>query len=404
MTNAIVNFVSFFIILEISIQFLIKYFRKEFQWLVIEKDTYPKIDKKAFRKFIDTTFDKELGWTRKPNSAGIERGKFNDIRFQIDENGSRKNHINSETSVVSFGDSYTFCRQVEDSQTWQVYLSKSLDDKVLNFGNGNYGVDQALLRYKREKLPETTKLVILGFVPETICRIHSYWKHYLEFGNTFAFKPRFTFKNGKLKLHKNLISGFEDIHNIEKIINKAQEHDVFYERKFKRLQFRFPYMLSYLFNLKRNTVLLYFLIKRKLFSIFNISKSEIENAPFSKIMHENIKDSHRMYSEKEACDLLEAILLEFCRHAEEQGHTPLLLLMPQLLDMQIIQKTKFSPYEEFFNKISKTIPLIDMTHYLNNSNLNDLYTDDVYGGHFSDYGNKQVADRIFKHIKNELII
>jgi hypothetical protein len=45
-----------------------------------------------------------------------------------------------------------------------------------------------------------------------------------------------------------------------------------------------------------------------------------------------------------------------------------------------------------------------MTHYLNNSNLNDLYTDDVYGGHFSDYGNKQVADRIFKHIKNELII
>ena len=156
-------------------------------YVVIEKDTYPKIDKKAFRKFIDTTFDKELGWARKPNSSGVERGKFNDIKFQIDESGSRKNPINSETSVVSFGDSYTFCRQVEDSQTWQVYLSKALDDKVLNFGNGNYGVDQALLRYKREKLPGTTKLVILGFVPETICRIHSYWKHYLEFGNTFAF-------------------------------------------------------------------------------------------------------------------------------------------------------------------------------------------------------------------------
>ena len=27
----------------------------------------------------------------------------------------------------------------------------------------------------------------LGFVPETISRIQSYWKHYLEFGNTFAF-------------------------------------------------------------------------------------------------------------------------------------------------------------------------------------------------------------------------
>ena len=38
-----------------------------------------------------------------------------------------------------------------------------------------------------KKIDKSTKLIILAFVPETIARIHSYWKHYLEFGNKFGF-------------------------------------------------------------------------------------------------------------------------------------------------------------------------------------------------------------------------
>ena len=32
-------------------------------------------------------------------------------------------------------------------------------------------------------------------MPETILRVHSFWKHYLEYGNTLAFKPRFEIIN-----------------------------------------------------------------------------------------------------------------------------------------------------------------------------------------------------------------
>ena len=117
--------------------------------------------------------------------------------------------------IACFGDSYTFCRQVEDHETWQYYLSNKLNNKVLNFGVGNYGVDQALLRYERTELPVSVKVVMLGFVPETICRIHSFWKHYLEFGNTFAFKPRFSVEKEGLKFHPNIMQTREDFFSIE---------------------------------------------------------------------------------------------------------------------------------------------------------------------------------------------
>jgi len=395
-------FVSFLIVvvaLEIFLQLVVKYFRKEFQWLITEADDTPIFDKTAFDKFMLASFDKELGWTKKPNTDGLERGKFGDIEFHIDGNGSRHNPIGLETSIVTFGDSYTFCRQVEDCQTWQVYLSKILDDKVLNFGIGNYGVDQALLSYQRQILPEDTKVVILGFVPETICRIQSSWKHYLEFGNTFAFKPRFTIEGGQLKLHNNLLTGAEDFYRLNKIILKAQKNDAFYKNKFKRLQFRFPYLLRYLSNFKRSTNLLYLLIKRKFFNLLKKSNSAIENAPFSKIMHENIMVSHNMYSDKNACDLLEAILLKFCDLAHERGHLPLIVVMPQLIDMEIFKESQINPYQSFFSRINEKERVLDMTQYLNTDNLSQFYTDDVYGGHFSDMGNRLVADKVSEHLR-----
>ena len=62
---------------------------------------------------------------------------------------------------------------------------------VLNFGVGNYGMDQAYLRLKREYDKNRTEIVILAVVPETIVRVLNVYKHYYEYGNTFGFKPRF---------------------------------------------------------------------------------------------------------------------------------------------------------------------------------------------------------------------
>ena len=397
--------VSFFALIasEVVLQAIVRYFRKDFQWLITEKDEYPEFDKDAFRKFIKSSYDKELGWVRKPNTNGIERGKYGNITYYIDEVGSRKNTITGETSIVTFGDSYTFCRQVEDSQTWQFFLSKELGDKVLNFGVGNYGADQALLYYQRQTTPITTKVVILGFVPETICRVQSYWKHYLEFGNIFAFKPMFTLENGKLAHHKNLIGNLGGLSDIDEAIKFAKNKDLFYKSKFRRFQFRFPYLLRYLLNFQRHSVLFYLLARKKIFSAFRIKNSNVENAPFSKIMLDNIKYSHDMYGSSYACNLLEKILVKFCDEAYRRGHKPLVLVMPQLIDIKIINKQGNIPYSNFFSKINDKVPVLDMTTYVNNSNVEDLYTDDMYGGHFSELGNKLVADKVLHYLKNKVL-
>ena len=256
MSSIIINVLLVLLISEIILQITIKYLRKDFQWLITEQDEYPSFDKKALSKFFKNSFDQELGWVKKPNSRGIEKGKYGEIEYHIDSNSSRKNNIEQETSIVTFGDSYTFCRQVEDNQTWQVYLSNLLNSKVLNFGVGNYGADQAYLYYQRQEVPVSTKVVILGVVPETICRVQSYWKHYLEFGNTFAFKPRFTLENGKLTFHNNPINDIGDFDKVNEIIDSIKNTDVFYQRKFRCFQFRFPYLMKFIINIKRSSILI----------------------------------------------------------------------------------------------------------------------------------------------------
>ena len=112
---------------------------------------------------------------------------------------------------------------------------------MLNFSVGNYGVDQSLLRLKREYAKNKTKIVILAVVPETISRIQSMWKHYSEYGNTFGFKPRFVIVDDKLTLLKNPIDSIitqsvkdmKSIPNIkaiekpvnQKLITKVQSYD-----------------------------------------------------------------------------------------------------------------------------------------------------------------------------------
>ena len=164
MSFIVVSFLIFLLISEIILQLVIRNLRKDFQWLITEQDEYPYFNRKALKKFFNNSFDQELGWVRKPNSKGIERGKYGDIEYHIDNDGSRLNITGGEVTVATFGDSYTFCRQVEDNQTWQVFLSKYINGKVLNYGVGNYGVDQALIYYQRQKLPASTKIVIFGFV------------------------------------------------------------------------------------------------------------------------------------------------------------------------------------------------------------------------------------------------
>lgn len=141
-----------YILLEIASCLLINYLRKGFQWLITSHDEYPVLDPKGLRKFIEHGYDSELGWIRKPNTEKEEIGKYGKTQYHINHIGSRRNpgHEEQPKAIACYGDSFAFARQVNDNETFEWHLSEMTRTNVLNFAVGNYGLDQALLRLKRE--------------------------------------------------------------------------------------------------------------------------------------------------------------------------------------------------------------------------------------------------------------
>ena len=396
----------FGLFISIEVILIVKLLRKDFQWLITSEDEYPKFDPKGLKSFFSKSFDPKLGWVRKKNSTGIEKGERGQIYFQIDEIGSRVSTNSSKyvSTIACFGDSYAFCRQVDNDETWEYFLSEFLKTGVSNFGVGNYGLDQALIRYKNTDLPTSIKTVIMAVVPETICRIQSFWKHYLEFGNTFAFKPKFILNNGHLNLQENPMQNETDFSNYQEKLSYIQSNDRFYKEKFRKFQFRFPYTLSFFWNLNRNTKLFHALFKRAIKRMLGKSDATIEDQPFRYIMESNIQLAHKLYLENHSKDLLYALINDFIKYAISKNHKPLFILLPQLIDFHVINKTGENLYSNFIKNIN--IPgsqVLDFTQPFSKlEKLEDYYVNDKYGGHISKKGNKYIAKILAKTLNNTI--
>ena len=136
-----------------------------------------------------------------------------------------------------------------------------------------------------------------------------------------------------------------------------------------------------------------------------IRSQKINDLPMDIIMRINLKLRYQLFKNQEALKLLEEIINEFIRYSKEEGFIPVLLWMPQKDDILFIKRNGHY-YNDFIREISKKILTIDLTRYLINSpKLSELYQyDNEYGGHFSSYGNKFVAEIIYNILKREKIL
>lgn len=427
----IITFVTICLMLEIILFLIVSNIRKKFQWMITNCDEKPKLSEEGLKKFISNGYDSELGWIRKPNTSHKEKGKFGVTEWNIDNVGARSPHptpppsscervvtewnINNvgarnnpsfeknKINISCYGDSFTFCRQVNDDETWEHYLSKKTNSNVQNFGVGNYGIDQSLLRLKREIHHNPTKIVIMGVVPDTISRILSLWKHYYEYGNTFAFKPRYIIKNNEIFLIKNIIDDESKFLKYEKELDAIKENDFFYLKKFQKEKIKFPYTFSILKNANRNISIIYWVIKIKLLQIMNKDISKIEWNPMKVIMDINLQWRIKLYKEHTVTELLYKIIEEFTRYAKQEGLVPVFIFLPQKDDMLFIKKHHHY-YENFVKSLTLITDLrtIDIAkEFLSEDDLDQLYLDDSdYGGHLSKHGNKKVAEIINQKLKN----
>ena len=394
--------VGFFIIELISI-ILVKFVNKKFQWLIIQKDELPKLSDYGIKKFFSHGYDPILGWVRKPNTQHSEKGRDRMTNWNINLQGSRANpeHKSLSNKISCYGDSFTFARQVNDNETWEYYLSKLTNTNVQNFGVGNYGLDQSLLRLKREFPKNKTEIVIMGVVPDTISRIVSVWKHYYEYGNTFGFKPRFYLKNIELCLFNNPIDSESKFQKYYSYLSEIQKYDFFYERKFKKELLSFPYLISILKNPKRNLSIIFWVLLTTFLKNIKKNNSPLEWKAMEIIMNTNLKWRLFLFNDNNVTTLFKKILEDYVQFSKENNFKAVFILFPQKDDVIFI-KSQFHFYQNFLNEILSIDGLyfIDiLKSLLDEKNLDSIYSDDnSYGGHYSVEGNKKIANIISSEI------
>ncbi len=385
------------IIIEIITYAAVKFYKKKFQWIIDDQDECPLFDNEKFQSFKTNSYDQDLGWIQKLDSSGFSR---NSKKLPGYKNNYRKIKLPHKKKIIAaFGDSYVFCNYSKDQNTWPECLSRKDGISVLNYGVGNYGLDQSLLKYEKTHLKKNTKIVIMGFVPETIIRIQSQWKHFIEFGNTNGFKPCFIIKNNQLKLIANPIKKNTTIEALDSIISRLKKTDPFYKKRFLKYKFLFPYSYSFVKNISFNTRIFSLLTFRELAFLINSKKliNKINNLLFGEVIKRNIIESHKLYEDKYSTRLLTKLIIRFKIMAKKKNHIPIIVLFPQPQDLKLKKSAK--SYKNFYNKIKTNTNLIDLSDYIKFKDRKKYYLDDKYGGHFSIKGNIKVANIISNFLK-----
>ncbi|MDP6540812.1 MAG: hypothetical protein QF903_10540 [Planctomycetota bacterium] len=139
-----------------------------------------------------TMLDPELGWVPDPHRTHPD--------YRYDWSGARvgvaplaRERREGVRRVVAVGCSFTHGDEVSGGQTWAARVDEARKDlEVANLGCGGYGLDQALLRLRRDGLPLGPDEVWFGWLPAATGRVTTVFPPLLHHqARTILFKPRF---------------------------------------------------------------------------------------------------------------------------------------------------------------------------------------------------------------------
>ncbi|WP_306058908.1 hypothetical protein [Natronococcus wangiae] len=390
----------------------------------VATDEFPEIDRELLDKF--SSYDAELGWCPQPN-----REKQKDtgdhlpgeevrsvVTYSTDEYGSRicpakerdedraadaaetersSGNANADVTVSTYGDSYCFCREVDDDETFQHYLAQELDTHVANYGGGNYGLDQALMRLKRQYPEDPTDYVFVVVTASSIARILSVWKHYQEFGNILAVKPRYALENGSLERIESPVDEKEDLLDLESKADFLRAHDFHYDHWFKPHHATFPYTPDLLDDAEKLRYALYEagieFEKRTGKPIPGIDFDEAQTQSALRMEQPRVRYHERLFDTHEP--LFDALISEFVDYADEREFTPVFVMVQQL--RYATYESEHGPiYGDLLDRLDDRyddLETIDMARHLDpDDGVESLYVERGEGGHYSPETNREIAN------------
>ena len=277
--------------------------------------------------------------------------------------------------LAAFGDSYTAAAEVDDAHAWSAVLSQRLGCRVANHGQGGYGSDQAYLRYRRQQgsLP---RVVVLGHLTENVIRnvmrcrdLYSHQRHY-------GFKPRFVLDAaGGLELLP--MPALASEHEYERLVGLATPplelpHEYFLpDGPVNPVVDRPPFTLALLRN-------------RRHFALRARLRGEPAYASFYDPAHP-----------AGGLAITSAILERFAREARESGREPIVIVFVGVDELAYHARTGRFAYQPLRDRLAAAgVDAIDMgpilLAHVGEGDPSPLYT----GGHYSELGNRLVADAI----------
>jgi len=369
-------------------------------------EEFPEIDEELLGKF--GSFDPELGWCPQ---AGIQKQKDTGdhlpgeevehvVTYSMDDYGSRvcvnDRSPDDDPTVSTYGDSYCFCREVDDDQTFQNYLAERLDTHVANYGAGNYGLDQALLRLERQYDEDPTDYVVMIVTASSIGRILSVWKHYQEFGNVLAVKPRYELEDGDLELVESPVDEKEELLDLESRAGFLREHDHHYEHWFEPHHPSFPYASDFLGRPENVRYAIWATLRslerRAGRAVPGVDTTDRLRATELRMEQPRAAYHDRLFDEQD--DLFTALVGEFVAFAEEKEFTPVFAMVQQRRYAEY-ERENGPVYGDLLERLDDQFdPLhtIDVAQELATDDIDSLYVERGEGGHYSPETNERIAE------------
>jgi hypothetical protein len=191
------------------------------------------VEKKTLDVFLDRT---QLSWAKFDPVTGYRLGNYmprdgidrSSTLSTVASNGMRTAHayVDRPCRINTYGDSFTLCHQVSDSETWQEYLAGHLGEPIRNFGMGGYGVYQAYRRMLSEERTEHSAEYLIFYIwgddhvrSLLRCRHAAIYRWWTDeggrmFHNNFWANVEMNLQTGQLEEHENLLPTPESVYKM----------------------------------------------------------------------------------------------------------------------------------------------------------------------------------------------
>ena len=142
-------------------------------------------------------FDAELGWCS-PRDGGHGEFRYDWAGCRVADEPLAREKAPGVRRIVTLGCSMTHGEEVGARETWSALLDEMRDDvEVANLGVAAYGLDQALMRYRRDGRSLEADEVWLALLPGAALRVTTLYRPLLRHWSLdIGFKPRFSLGEG----------------------------------------------------------------------------------------------------------------------------------------------------------------------------------------------------------------